>query len=565
VRTRTVRPTRGAPPVPTTDVLSLILPPAAAPERPPEPPVKVLVTDPLAPAGVETLAVEHDVDVLIDLSKQELLEVIGGYDALVVRSQTQVDADVIAAGKRLKVIARAGVGVDNVDLEAATRSGIVVCNAPQSNIVSAAEHTVAMLLAVARNIPQAHGALIEGRWERSRWTGTEVYGKTLGVLGLGRIGTLVAQRCQAFGMDVIAYDPFLAPERAARMDVELLQSVEAVLTRADFVTVHLPRTSETANLLNADRLALMRPDARLINVARGGIIDESALADALREGRIAGAAMDVFAAEPLTDSPLFGLPNVVLTPHLGASTSEAQDKAGTQVAEFVNLALAGEFIPSALNLQGGPLDDALRPFLSLAERLGRLLAALADDGITGEIMVEYLGAIAGSDCRVIGLGVLRGVLSAASTEPVTLVNAPLMADHRGIHLREVNDPQSGDYVSLLRVRCVRRDGRVVRVAGTVLQPGDRERIVEVWDTPIDVEPTAHMAFFRYDDRPGVIGAIGTACGEADVNIAAAQVGRKSGGGEAIMALALDAALAPTVLAGITEHIGAHEGRAISLP
>jgi D-3-phosphoglycerate dehydrogenase len=527
--------------------------------------VKVLVTDPLAPAGVETLAIEHDVDVLTELSKPELLEIIGGYDALVVRSQTQVDADVISAGKRLKVIARAGVGVDNVDVEAATRSGIVVCNAPQSNIISAAEHTVAMLLAVARNIPQAHGALTQGRWERSRWTGTEVFGKTVGVLGLGRIGSLVAKRCQAFGMDVIAYDPFLAPDRAARMDVELLQSVEAVLTRSDFVTVHLPRTPETTNLLDADMLALMRPDARLINVARGGIIDESALADALREGRLAGAALDVFAGEPLSESPLFGLPNAVLTPHLGASTSEAQDKAGTQVAEFVNLALAGEFIPSALNLQGGPLDDALRPFLSLSERLGRLLAALADDGITGEITVEFLGAIAASDCRVLGLGVMRGVLSAASTEPVTLVNAPLMAEHRGISLREINDPQSGDYVSLLRVRCVRRDGRVIRVAGTVLQPGDRERIVEFWDTPIDVEPTEHMAFFRYEDRPGVIGAIGTACGEADVNIAAAQVGRKVGGGEAIMALALDAALSPSVLAAITEHIGAHEGRAISLP
>ena len=527
--------------------------------------MKVLVTDPLAPAGVETLAIDHDVDVMTELSKAELLEVIGGYDALVVRSQTQVDADVIAAGTRLKVIARAGVGVDNVDLDAATRSGIVVCNAPQSNIISAAEHTVAMLLAVARNIPQAHGALTLGRWERNKWTGTEVYGKTLGVLGLGRIGSLVAQRCQAFGMDIIAYDPFLAPERAARMDVELLSSVEEVLGRSDFVTVHLPRTAETANLLDADRLALMRPTARLINVARGGIIDEAALATALKEGRIAGAAFDVFAAEPLVDSPLFGLPNAVLTPHLGASTSEAQDKAGTQVAEFVNLALAGEFLPSALNLQGGPLDDALRPFLPLAERLGRLLASIADDGITGEITVEFLGAIAGSDCRVLGLSVLRGVLSAASTEPVTLVNAPLMADHRGIHLREVNDPQSGDYVSVLRVRCMRRDGRAVRVAGTVLQPGDRERIIEVWDTPIDVEPAPYMAVFRYDDRPGVIGAIGTACGEAGVNIAAAQVGRKTGGGEAIMALALDAPLTHDVLVAITSSIGAHEGRAISLP
>ena len=270
-------------------------------------------------------------------------------------------------------------------------------------------------------------------------------------------------------------------------------------------------------------------------------------------------------AEPRVDSPRVGLPNAELTPHHGASTSEAQDKAGTQVAEFVNLALAGEFLPSALNLQGGPLDDALRPFLPLAERLGRLLASIADDGITGEITVEFLGAIAGSDCRVLGLSVLRGVLSAASTEPVTLVNAPLMADHRGIHLREVNDPQSGDYVSVLRVRCMRRDGRVVRVAGTVLQPGDRERIIEVWDTPIDVEPAPYMAVFRYDDRPGVIGAIGTACGEAGVNIAAAQVGRKSGGGEAIMALALDAPLTHDVLVAITSSIGAHEGRAISLP
>jgi D-3-phosphoglycerate dehydrogenase len=527
--------------------------------------VKVLITDLLAPAGIATLAADHDVDVMTELSKAELLEVIGGYDALVVRSQTQVDAEVIAAGKRLKVIARAGVGVDNVDLDAATRSGIVVCNAPQSNIISAAEHTVAMLLAVARNIPQAHSALSDGRWERSRWTGTEVYGKTLGVLGLGRIGSLVAKRCQAFGMHVIAYDPFLAADRAARMDVELLPSVEAVLGRADFVTVHLPRTPETSNLLDADRIALMRPDARIVNVARGGIIDEAALAVALREGRIAGAALDVFASEPLADSPLLGLPNVVLTPHLGASTSEAQDKAGTQVAEYVTLALAGEFIPSALNLQGGPLDDVLRPFLPLAQRLGGLLAAIAEDGITGEITVEFLGSLAGHDNRVLGLGVLRGVLAAASTEPVTLVNAPLMADHRGIHLREVNDPQSGDYVSLLRVRCVRRDGTVARVAGTVLQPGDRERIVEVWNTPIDVEPTPYMAFFRYDDRPGVIGAIGTACGQADVNIAAAQVGRRTGGGEAIMALALDAPLTDDVLTSITSSIGAHEGRAISLP
>jgi D-3-phosphoglycerate dehydrogenase len=526
--------------------------------------VKILVADQLAPAGVEVLSMDHDVDVLVEMAKPELLRVIGAYDAIVVRSQTQVDADVIAAGTNLKVIARAGVGVDNVDVDAATRSGIIVCNAPQSNIISAAEHTVALLLALARNVPQAHAALNNGRWERSRWTGTEVYGKTLGVLGLGRIGTLVTKRCQALGMEVIAYDPYLSPERAARLDVELMPSVESVLTQADFITVHLPKTPDTANLLDAKRIALMKPEARLINVARGGLIDEQALADALRERRIAGAAIDVFAKEPLADSPLFGLDNVVLTPHLGASTSEAQDKAGTQVAEFVNLALAGEFVPSAINMQGGPLDDAIRPFLPLAEHVGHMMMSLADEGITGEITVEFLGAIAGSDCRVLGLGVLRGALSVAASEPVTLVNAPIIAEQRGIHLREVNDPQSGDYVSLLRARCVRRDGRVIRVSGTVLQPGDRERIVEVWDTPIDVEPTPYMALFRYDDRPGVIGAIGTMCGEADVNIASAQVGRNVGGGQAIMALALDAPLPRDVLESITERIGAHEGRSISL-
>jgi len=527
--------------------------------------MKVLVADPLAPAGVETLAVDHDVDVLTDLAKDELLRVVGEYDAIVVRSQTQVDADVVAAGRNLKVIARAGVGLDNVDVDAATRSGIIVCNAPQSNVISAAEHTVALLLALARNVPQAHGALVAGRWERSRWTGVELYGRTLGVLGLGRIGALVTERLQAFGMDVVAYDPFISPERAARLDVELLPSVEAVLARADVVTVHLPRTPETANLLDADRLALMRPGALLLNVARGGLVDETALAEALREGRLGGAAIDVFAKEPATDSPLFGLDNVVVTPHLGASTNEAQDKAGTQVAEYVNLALAGEFVPSAINMQGGPLDDELRPFLPLTDHLGRMLTSLADDGITGSITVEFLGAIAASDCRILGIGVLRGLLSAASGEPVTLVNAPVMAEHRGISVREVNDPQSKDYVSLIRASCVRRDGSTVRVAGTVLQPGDRARIVEVWGTPIDVEPTAHMAFFRYEDRPGVIGTIGTGCGEAGVNIAAAQVGRRADRSEAIMALALDAALTPDVLADISGRIGAREGRAISLP
>ncbi|MTV27053.1 phosphoglycerate dehydrogenase [Nitriliruptoraceae bacterium ZYF776] len=526
--------------------------------------MRILVADKLAQAGVDALAADHDVDVRTGLSKDELLEAVPGYDAIVVRSQTTIDADVIAAATDLKVVGRAGVGLDNVDIEAATRSGVVVCNAPQSNVVSAAEHTMALLLSLARNVPQAHAALVEGRWERSRWNGAELHDKTLGVLGLGRIGTLVAQRAHAFGMRLVAYDPFVAPDRAARLGVRLVDTVDDVLAEADFVTVHLPKTPETVGLFDAERLARMKPTARLLNVARGGIVVEADLAKALEDGVIAGAAIDVFDAEPKTDSPLFGLPNAIVTPHLGASTEEAQDRAGVQVAEAVGLALAGELVPSAVNVQGGPVPDAVKPFLPLAEKLGRLLAALAEEGLTGEVTVEAAGAIADEDTRIAALSVVRGLLSAVVSEPVTFVNAPLFAEERGLSVREISDPHSADYVSLLRVSGLTRDGRTVRVAGTVVQPGDRERLVEVWDTPVDVEPTDHMAFFRYEDRPGVIGAVGTGFGEAGVNIAAAQVGRREVGGEAIMALSLDAAVPREVLASLTERIGAVEGRSITL-
>jgi len=526
--------------------------------------VRILVADPLADAGIAALSEHHDVDVDTGLPKERLVEIAPGYDAIVVRSQTTIDADIIAAGDRLKVVARAGVGLDNVDVEAATRHGVIVCNAPQSNIISAAEHTVALLLSLARNIPQANAALVEGRWERSAWKGTELHDKVLGILGLGRIGTLVAQRCHAFGMRLLAYDPFVAPDRAARIGAELVSTVDEVLERADFVTVHLPKNADTIGLIDADRLAKMKPTARLLNVARGGIVDEAALADAVANGVIAGAAVDVFATEPTTHSPLFGLDHVVVTPHLGASTDEAQDKAGTQVAEAVNLALAGEFVPSAVNVQGGEIEDVIKPFLPLAEKLGRLLTALAEDGITGEVTVEYCGDIAPADGRIVGLSVLKGLLGSVCSEPVTFVNAPLLAEERGLNLREVSDPHSDDYVSLLRVSGIGRDGRTIRVAGTVVPPGDRERLVEVWNTPVDLEPTADMAFFRYDDRPGVIGAVGNGFGEAGVNIAAAQVGRQAAGGQAIMALSLDDSASREVVDGIAESIGAHEGRVIHL-
>ena len=526
--------------------------------------MKILVADALADSGVAALSQFHDVDVKTGLSKDELVEVAAAYDAIVVRSATTIDADVIAAASNLKVIARAGVGLDNVDVEAATKAGVIVCNAPQSNIISAAEHTIAMIMALARNIPQANEALKAGRWERSKWNGTELHGKTLGVLGLGRIGTLVAQRANAFGMRLVAYDPFIAPERAGRMGVELRGTVEEVLREADVLTIHLPKTPETVGLLNAESLRTMKPTARIVNVARGGIIDEAALAEALADGVIAGAAIDVFATEPTTESPLFGLSNVIVTPHLGASTEEAQDKAGTQVAESVNLALAGEFVPDAVNVQGGAIDDLIKPFLPLGEKLGRLYAVLAEGGFHGDVTVEFLGDIADADTRILGLSVLKGMLSTVVAEPVTFVNAPLLADERGLSLREVSDGHSEDYVSLVRVSGTTAEGRTLRVAGTTFQPGDRERLVEVWNTPLDVEPSDHMAFFRYDDRPGVIGTVGSAFGEAGVNIAAAQVGRREVGGEALMALSLDDAVPSGTVEEIVERIGAHEGRAITL-
>ncbi len=525
--------------------------------------MRILVADELAEAGVDALSASHEVDVRTDLGHDELVDIVGDYDAIVIRSGTAVDEELLDHADRLQVVGRAGVGLDNVDIPAATRHGVIVCNAPQSNIISAAEHTLGMLLALSRNIPQAHAALTVGRWERSRWKGTELHDKVLGILGLGRIGTLVAQRASAFGMRLIAHDPYVGAERARRMGVELRADLEGLLADADFVTVHLPRTPDTRGMIDAGALSRMKPSARLINVARGGIVDEQDLAGAVRDGEIAGAALDVFDEEPTTASPLFDLPEVVVTPHLGASTEEAQDKAGTQVAEAVNLALAGEFVPTAVNVQAGGVADAVRALRALAERLGRLVTALSDGGV-GKLTIEHLGTIAEEDCRVIGLSVLQGLLSGVVHEPVTFVNAPLLAEERGIEVREISEARSADYVSLVRVSAVDGDGDTVRVAGTVLHPGERERLVEVWNAPVDIEPAAHMAFLRYEDRPGVIGTVGSRLGDAGVNIASAQVGRREQGGEAIMALSLDDPAPPGVIDDITDEIGATEGRAISL-
>lgn len=521
--------------------------------------MRVLVADPLAEAGVAKLAAEFEVDVRTGLGKPELLDIIGGYDAIVVRSATQVDADVIAVARNLKVIARAGIGLDNVDVRAATTRGVLVCNAPQSNIISAAEHTVALLLALARRIPHADRNLRQGIWRGAEPEGTELHGKTLALLGLGRVGTLVAQRCSSFGMHLLAYDPYVSPERAARIGVDLVGSVPELCVVADVLSIHLPKTRETVGIIGEPELRVMKPTARLINTARGGLIDEAALYQALTEGWIAGAALDVFTEEPTTSSPLFSLDNVVVTPHLGASTTEAQDKAGTMVAEAVAAALKGEFVASAVNLQANAVvDDAVRAFMPLAEKLGRLFTAL-HQGAAGQLTIEYRGGIAGQDVQAVTLSALKGLLTDVVHEPVTYVNAPLLADERGIKVTTLASTAAQDYVSLI---CLR--GGDITVAGTLVGPANRERLVHVWGFDVDMEPADHMVFFRYADRPGIVGIIGTQLGQAGVNIATMQVRRRQAGGEAIMAMAVDSHIPPEILPEITAAIGANDARAIDL-
>jgi len=530
---------------------------------------KVLIAEPLADAGVELLRTAHEVDARGSMTREELLAAVPGADALVVRSATRVDAEVLEAGGHLKVVGRAGIGLDNVDVAAATRLGIMVVNAPQSNVISAAEHTVALILAQARNIPQAHSALRDGHWERGRFQGTELYGKTLGILGLGRVGALVAQRCNAFGMRLLAYDPFVSRERAAHMGVELASLAE-VLARADVVTLHLPKTPETTGLIGEAELAAMKRGARLVNTARGGIVDEAALAKAVGDGQLAGAALDTFAEEPTTASPLFELDSVVVTPHLGASTAEAQDKAGVTIAEQLLLALSGQFVPNAVNVQAGPVPDALRPFLPLVEKLGQLYVALAGGpgGRTsamggGPLQIDYLGALVEQDTRVLTLAALKGMLGPVCHEPVTYVNAPLLAAERGIEITESKTRHSRDWVNLIALSGEGSRGPV-GVAGTTVGPRDHERLVAINGIAVDMAPTSHMAFLFYEDRPGVIGRVGTLLGESGVNIASMQVGRRKQGGEALMALTVDAGIPAGVLDRVEREIGAHEATFVQL-
>jgi D-3-phosphoglycerate dehydrogenase len=526
--------------------------------------MRILVTEPLSQRGIDLLEKDFQVDVREDLALEGLRQVIAPYDALIVRSQTRVTADVLEAAENLKVVARAGIGLDNVDVEAATRRGVMVVNAPQSNIVSAAEHTIGLLLAQARNIPQADAALRRGEWDRERFQGVELAGKTLGVVGAGRVGAMVAHRALAFGMRVIAFDPYVSREHARELGIELMPTLEALLVQADFVSVHLPRTPETEGMIGERELALVKPGARLINTARGGIVDEDAVARALKDGRLAGGAFDVFDREPATESSLFEFDQVVVTPHLGASTVEAQDKAGTAIAEMVRLALRGEFVPYAVNVSAGTeVPEAIRPFMTLAERLGGVLTGLAEGAIRS-IDCQFLGRVAEVDTRVLTLAALKGSLAGVVHEPISFVNAPVIAAERGIALSETKSTVSRDYVNLVALRAETDEGEVA-VAGTLVGKRDGERLVQVFDFDVDMAPARHMTFLLYEDRPGVIGKVGTMLGDARVNIAGAQVARKTAGGLALMAVTTDTHIPAEVLDRIASEIGADRVRQITLP
>jgi D-3-phosphoglycerate dehydrogenase len=522
----------------------------------------VLVAEELSPAGITLLESSFEVRYTDGADRSKLLPALAEADAVIVRSATTIDAEAIAAAPRLRVVARAGVGLDNVDVEAATKAGVMVVNAPSSNIVSAAEHAVALLLALARNVPQAMSALKEGKWKRSAYTGVELQDKVVGILGLGRIGVLVAERLAAFDMTVIAYDPYVPAARSSQLGVRMV-GLDELLAESDFISVHLPRNAETTGLIGDRELQLVKPTVRIINAARGGIVDETALADALRAGRVAGAGIDVYVKEPCTDSPLFAFDNVVMTPHLGASTHEAQEKAGTQVARSVRLALAGEFVPDAVNVQGGPVAEALRPWLPLGEKLGRMFSALAG-GATAALVVELRGEIAGLDGSVLELAAMKGLFTDVTEEPVTYVNAPLVAKERGVEVSLSADEISPGWRNLLTLRGSTADGQLISVSGTLTGLRQTERIVEVNGLDAEITPAEHMIFLGYSDRPGIVGIVGQLLGGRDINIGGMQVCRHAQGGDAMMILAVDSAVPSDVPGEIAVTIGASLARVVDL-
>lgn len=523
----------------------------------------VLIAEELSPATLQALGPDFEVRHCDGANRVELLAALGaGVDAVLIRSATKMDAEAIAVAKGLKVIARAGVGLDNVEIPAATAAGVMVVNAPTSNIVSAAELAITLLLASARFVSPAHAALRNGKWARSKYTGAEIFEKTLGIVGFGRIGQLVAARMQAFGMDVVAYDPYLAPARAAQLDVRLVD-LDELLRTSDFITIHLPKTKETANLIGEEALKKVKPTVRIINAARGGVLDEVALFNALTEGRVAGAGLDVFATEPCTDSPLFALDNVIATPHLGASTDEAQERAGIAVAVSVRKALAGELVPDAVNVKGGAIHEEIRPSLPLVEKMAQLATTLGGE-LPASITVHVRGDISEYDSTILATSALKGALIATGSEDVTYVNAPGLAADRGMTSAVTTDPESPLYRSMISLHAALPNGKIVIVDGTLMGIRKVEKIIAIDKFDLDLPPTANLLFLRYGDRPGVVGSVGSVLGQAGVNIAAMQVARDEAGGEALMAITVDSSLSIEIVALVQKETGANFVRSVTL-
>jgi D-3-phosphoglycerate dehydrogenase / 2-oxoglutarate reductase len=533
--------------------------------------LKVLVKEKIGDSGVELLRQHFDVELGTDWSDEELAERIGDYHGIVIRSATSMTAELLERARNLRVIGRAGVGVDNVDVEAATKRGIVVANAPQSNVVTAAEHTMALLLALARNIPQAHSSLTSGKWERSKFSGIELYEKTLGILGFGRIGQLVAHRARGFGMHVLAFDPFVSAERYRELGVEKVSSSDELYAKADFISLHLPKTPDTEGWLDADAFAKMRDGVRILNVARGGLIDDAALKEAIDSGKVAGAALDVFPSEPMTDYPLFsGYANVVVTPHLGASTAEATDRAGYQSAEQVVAALRGEVVSTAVNIPAIEAEDmeVLGPFLPLATQLGRLAMALAEGSSVERIEAAFLGRIAEYDTRLLTLAVIQGALQGRTEEQVNIVNAPAMAEERGIVVEEKAVSEAQDFHELIRVT-VHSGAERVAVAGTGIGPGRVPHLVEVQGRRLTIELEQFVTVFRYADLPGMIGRVGTIFGKHGINISSAAVGHVPDGADdakrlAAMVVTTDVLVPREVVDEIVASDGFEDGWAVVL-
>ena len=522
----------------------------------------VVIAEELSPATVEALGPDFEVRTIDGTDRAALFAALADASAVLIRSATHMDAEAIAAAPHLKVIARAGVGLDNVDVKAATTAGVMVVNAPTSNIISAAELTVGHILSLARHIPAAHGALAQGQWKRSKYTGTELYEKTIGIIGLGRIGALITARMQAFGTNVVAYDPYVTAARAQHLGVTLL-SLEELLAQSDFITIHMPKTPETTGMISTEQLGMMKPTAFIVNVARGGLIDEDALYAALKSGRIAGAGLDVFVSEPPTGSPLLALENVIVTPHLGASTDEAQEKAGVSVAKSVRLALGGELVPDAVNVAGGVIDPTVRPGIPLMEKLGQVFAGIADGPITS-VDVEVRGEIAELDVTVLKLSALKGIFSNTVSESVSYVNAPLFAEQRGIAVRLTTDVESDEYRNLLTIRGTTSDGSQISVSGTLTGTKQIEKLVEINGYDVEVPIAKHLIVMIYTDRPGIVAIYGKEFGDASINIAGMQIARRNAGGQALSVLTVDSPVDEALLDKVRVAIDADLLREIDI-